>query len=433
MTHRNRLILVALAAVLAIFTVGCSFNISTAKITDAIMTDSIDENGMPGNTMTSFSSDASIIYTSAKILNAPDNTQIRIVWIYATSGEQFNEVKLDSGDISDRYIYSSFEPSTLMPSGDYQVKYYIEDRSEPDATVNFTVNDIAANPTTAGENNVSSKDGAYLEDAHMTSNMDEGGVPVDSITTVGPTGTWFVSTILRNAQPNTTVRFVWYDSEGLVIDDYILDPKGATDVYVAGSMELTTVAPKGEYRVDLYISDETQPAATVNFTVGDVDANSTATGGGFSSYSQAEGGFSINYPETWTIVESKENLAVKFNPAEFAVENEEEKINAVVVVALKSYAQDVTIEGVQQNWNDQLAGAGYENYKSVSSTIDSVNGFDMAISEYSWSYAGGDLYTMDFLIINGADLYVITFTATENALETLFPYVEQMVLSFNLL
>ena len=432
MTHRNRLILVAIAAVLVIFTVGCSFNISTAKITDAIMTDSIDENGMPGNTMTSFSSDASILYTSAKILNAPGNTQIRIVWIYATSGEQFNEVKLDSGDISDRYIYSSFEPSAPIPSGDYQVKYYIEDRSEPDATVNFTVKDVAANSAVAPENNISTKGGAYLEDAHMTSYMDEGGVPVDSITTVGPTGTWYVSTILRNAQPNTTVRFVWYDSKGLVIDDYILDPKGATDVYVAGSMELTNAAPKGEYRVELYISDETQPAATVNFTVGDEAASSATTGSGFLSYSQAEGGFSINYPETWTMVESKENLAVKFNPAEYAIENEPQT-NAVVVVALKGNAKDKTIESVQQTWNDQLAGAGYENYKSVSSTIDTVNGFDMAISEYSWSSSGVELYSMDFLIVNGADLYVIAFTATESALETLYPFVEQMVLSFNLL
>jgi hypothetical protein len=322
MKHQKRIFLLTIVAVLVIFTIGCSSNVSTdeiadstltdssaangtAQIADAIMTDSIDANGMPGNTVTSFSGDASVIYTSAKILNAPNNTQIRIVWIYATSGEQFEEITLDSGDISDRYIYSSFEPSALLPAGDYQVEYYIEDRTAPDATVTFTVGEVA-------------------------------------------TGT-------------------------------------------------------------------------------------AAVPDGFATYAQTEGGFSIQYPETWTIVESKENLAVKFNPAEFAVENEEEKINAVVVVALKSYAQDVTIEGMQQTWNDQQASAGYENYKSVSSTIDSVNGFDMAISEYSWSYADGALYTMDFLILNGADLYVITFTATENALETLYPSVEQMVISFNLL
>lgn len=321
MKHQKRLLILAVVAVLVIFTIGCNSNVSTdeiadstltdsndangtAQIADAIMTDSIDANGMPGNTVTSFSGDASVIYTSAKILNAPNNTQIRIVWIYATSGEQFEEITLDSGDISDRYIYSSFEPSAILPTGDYQVEYYIEDHTAPDATVTFTVTEV--------------------------------------------------------------------------------------------------------------------------------DENTAAVPDGFTTYSQTEGGFSINYPETWTMLESKENFAVLLKPAEYAVADEE-KINAVVVVAMKGYAQDAPIEDVQQTWNDQMAAAGFENYTSVSNTLDTVNGLDMAINEFSWSYADGDLYTMDFLILNGADLYVISFTATENTLETLFPYVEQMVLSFNLL
>lgn len=162
------------------------------------------------------------------------------------------------------------------------------------------------------------------------------------------------------------------------------------------------------------------------------DASTDAVPDGFTTYAQTEGGFSIQYPETWTMLESKENFAVLLKPTEYAVADEE-KINAVVVVALKGYAQDATIEEVQQTWNDQMAVAGYENYSSVSTTIDTVNGLDMAINEYSWSYADGDLYTMDFLVLNGADLYVISFTATEDALERLFPYVQQMVLSFNLL
>ena len=320
MKYQVRIFLITIAAIMVIFTIGCSANVSTdeiadsnmtdssdasgtAQIADAIMTDSIDANGMPGNTVTSYSGDASVLYTSAKILNAPNNTQIRIVWIYATSGELFDEITLDSGDISDRYIYSSFEPSAILPTGDYQVEYYIEDRTEPDATVTFTVSEVA---------------------------------------------------------------------------------------------ESTASIPDG-----------------------------------FTTYSQTEGGFSINYPETWTMLESKENFAVLLKPAEYAVADEE-KINAVVVVAMKGYAQDAPVEDVQQTWNDQMAAGGFENYSSVSNTIDTVNGLDMAISEYSWSYADGNLYTMDFLIVGGADLYVISFTATEDNLETLFPYVEQMVLSFNL-
>ena len=65
--------------------------------------------------------------------------------------------------------------------------------------------------------------------------------------------------------------------------------------------------------------------------------------------------------------------------------------------------------------------------------VDSVNGHDMAYYEYSWSKDGYDLYSIDFLFVDGDDLYVVTFTSTQDALDALYPFVEQMVLSFNIL
>lgn len=260
MKGKNRIILLVVAAMLTIFTLGCSFNFSTAKIEDAIMTTSIDDNGMPSDAVTSYSADASALYSSAKILNAPDNTKIRIVWTFTTSGEQFDEATLDSGDISDRYIFASYEPSGPLPEGDYKVEYYVEDREEPDATVEFTV-------TAAANEAVAPTDGAYLEEMHMASYMEADGLPAEYITTVATTGTWYATAILRNTQPDTTIRFVWYDSQGYVIDDYALDPQGATDVYVAGTLTLNSAAPEGEYRVELYIDDATQPAGTIDFSV----------------------------------------------------------------------------------------------------------------------------------------------------------------------
>lgn len=249
-------ILLIAAVMLAVFTVGCSFSFSTAKIEDAIMTNSVDADGKPGEEVVSFPADVQTIYTSALLKNAPDNTQIRIVWTYVTADVLIDEVMLDSGDVSSRYIYSDWSPQMILPEGDYQVEYFIEDREEPDATAKFVV--IAAKDTISG---------AYLEDAHMTSYMDEGGTPVDTIDTVGTTGTWYVSAILRNTQPDTIIYFVWYDKNGNIIDSFSLDPAGATDVYISSSLDLTTVAPEGDYLVEIYVSDAKTPSASVSFTV----------------------------------------------------------------------------------------------------------------------------------------------------------------------
>jgi len=247
------------ALALVVFATGCSFSVSTANIQDAIMTNSIDAEGKPGEEVVSFTADAAMLYTSAKLMNAPDNTQIRIVWTYVTGNEAMGEITVDSGDISDRYVYSNYEPTALLPAGDYQVEYFIDEREEPDATVKFVIIDSVAKAETT--------DGAFLEDTHMTSSVDASGMPVDSISTVASTGTWYVSSILRNTQAYTILHYVWYDTNGNVVDSFDLDPQGATDVYIFGSFVLASVAPSGQYRVEIYIDDASVPAAAVDFNV----------------------------------------------------------------------------------------------------------------------------------------------------------------------
>ena len=114
-------------------------------------------------------------------------------------------------------------------------------------------------------------DGPYLEELHMASFMKADGTPAKYITTVATTGSWYATAILRNTQADTKIRFVWYDSLGYVIDKYTLDPKGATDVYIFGTLKLNSAAPEGEYWVELYIDDATQPAGTIKFSVVDGD------------------------------------------------------------------------------------------------------------------------------------------------------------------
>lgn len=424
MKTQKSVLLIAVAVLMALVSVGCSFSVTTAKIADAIMTDSIDANGMPGNTVTTYPANAEMLYTSAKILNAPDNTKIRIVWVYATNNETFDEISLDSGDISDRYIYSSFEPTALLPEGDYEVRYFVEDRKDPDATVKFRV--TAAEEKTAAVDTT----GAYLEDVHMTSSIDANGNPVDSIVSVPPTGTWYVSAVLRNTQPDTILHFVWYDTENNVIDTYDLDPQGATDVYINGSMALTTIAPEGDYWVEIYINDATQPAAQVGFTVSALAEGGAVDLGNFTLYSQTEGGFSIEYPSDWYLAEEKSDMAAGFYPMDYYVDGD---INSVFVIALKGTGVGYTLDSAMESWVSDTESDQLENYKNISVSNNVVNGNDISAYEYSWSKDGQDLYSIDFLLINGDDLYVITFKSTQKDLDTLYPYLEKMVLSFQVL
>lgn len=414
-----------IAAALSIFLLGCSFNVTTAKIEDAIMTNSIDENGVPGDEVVSYPADAATLFASAKVRNAPDNTKIRIVWTYITGNQNMDEITLDSGTISDRYIYSSYEPTALLPEGDYQVEYFVEDRTEPDATTKFVV--VAAEGKTA-----TNLDGAYIEDAHMTSFMDDNGIPADSITTVPSSGIWYVSAILRNTQADTMIRFIWYDTTGSQIDSYDFDPQGATDSYIFGTLELTSVAPDGQYWVEIYVDNAATPAATVTFSVGDAAVSSDAANVDYTQYTQKEGGFSIAYPSDWNLLEMKANTAASFYPTAYMIDGYSDA-NTVVVLALPGSAKGYTLDSALESWISSTEDDGLTNYQLVQSATDTVNGNDVAIYAYSWTDAGFDLNTIDFLMIKGDDLYLITFTGTSEDFNALYPYVQQMVLSFQIL
>ncbi|MEA4913177.1 MAG: PsbP-related protein [Christensenella sp.] len=421
---KKRILLIAVAAVLAVFAVGCSVSVSTAKIEDAIMTTSIDAEGKPGDEVVSFPADAAVLYTSAKLMNAPDNTQIRIEWTYVTGNQLIDSIVLDSGNIASRYIYSNLEPTQALPEGDYQVQYFVDSREEPDATVKFVV--------VAAENKTTDANLPYLEDTHMTSGIDATGMPIDTVTSVASSGTWYVSSILRDAQADTMIYYVWYDTNGNRIDQVEFDPQGATDVYIFGSFALTSIAPEGQYRVEVYINDATAPAAYVDFNVNNIVSDNAASDVKMAIYKQTEGGFSIRYPESWEMQEFTDSMLAWFYPAEYAIDGESD-INNVFVVAVKGSAAGYTTETALKSWIDETVAENHENYTYVDQSIDNVNGRDIASYAYQWTKDGYSLSTIDFIIVDGDNLYAITFTATNDAFETLYPYVEQMVLSFQIL
>lgn len=522
-TFKKALCLLA-ALMLAALAVSCT----TAKVTEAFTTDSVDADGVPGEAVASFPCDATAIYAAAKLLNAPDNTQVRVLWTYQTENQVVDEITIDSGEITNRYIYSYLTPTGLVPEGDYKVEFFVEDRSEPDATAIFTVTPSPANienaimtasvdadgvpgdmvetfppdtqmlytsailadgsantqvrvvwtyitggqtidevsisgvdsenryiysslkPTAdlpTGDYQVEyylngsdeaavtvpftiTKEETSITDAHMTSHMDAGGVPADTISVVEPTGIWYVSAILRNTEQDTLIRFEWYDTNGALIDAYTFDPQGQSDIYIGGTLQLTAVAPEGTYQVAMFLNDDATPQAVVEFEVKNIASAEDISE--YTVYSQAEGGFSIAYPGDWTVIEHTASMAAGFYPPGYDVSGASDD-NAVMVVAVKGGAAGYTTESMLQEWVAETETEGLDDYVNIDSAVEDVNGRDMAMFAYSWSFNGRALYTFDFLVIEGGNLYVITSTFRADDVSDLYPNLEQMVLSFDII
>lgn len=424
MKSNKRFAIIAAILALAMFATACSFSASTANIQDAIMTNTIDSEGKPGEEVVSFPADAAMLYVSAKLRNAPDNTQVKFSWTYVTGNQLIDEITVDSGNISDRYIYSNLEPTALLPEGDYMVQIYIDERKEPDATVKFVVVGAEAKSTAT--------DGAYLEDSHMTSAIDAESKPVDTITTVPTEGTWYVSSVLRNTQPDTIVHYTWYDTNGNVVDTYDLNPEGATDVYIFGSFALASTAPEGTYRVEITLDDATTPAATVDFEASNTAVNAPVDTTDYTLYSQSAGGFSFEYPSNWMYGEQLDNMSVLVYPDAYSIQGQDD-LNTVYVYADKGQVGSYTIDTLLQAWVDEIGAKGIENYQYIAQSVDTINGKEIA--SYSYSSTRGDykLYTVDALLINGSDFYVLELVTTQDSYSALYPMFEHMAISFEIL
>lgn len=408
MKNTKRILCLAAALLFALSAASCNF--STAKLDSAVVTDA------DGNVVTSYTTADTIFYAQANLSNAPERTKVVIVWTYIDQNQVIDQTNVYSEEDSEA-VTSTLEAATSFPTGQYKVEFFVEDRKEADASVTFTVVDAPS---------------VSIEDAHMTSEIDSGGTPVDTITEVEPTGIWYVTGILRNTQPDTTVRFVWYDSEGTVIDEYTLDPEGQTDVYINGTMELSQVAPEGTYRVEMFIDDNTEPAASVPFEVKTIVSDDQTDLGEFATYSQTEGGFTIEYPVDWTVIDAPESLAAIFYPKEYEIVDQAD-LNDVYVIAFTDSVEGYTTSEKLDDWAEVTIDKGLTDYYEIERTVDTVNGMQMGIYAYSFTRDSYSLYNFDFLVLNGSDMYLISLTCTDEVVQTLFPYLEHMVLSFGIL
>ncbi len=119
----------------AFLLMGFSCSISTANIQNATMTTGVDENGKPLDSVNEYPVNTAV-FVSAELHNAPEDTTITFKWYYGE--RQIGEYSL-SNTLSDQYINGYITADSMLQSGSYSVEIYIDERNEPDATLEFTV------------------------------------------------------------------------------------------------------------------------------------------------------------------------------------------------------------------------------------------------------------------------------------------------------
>ena len=100
-----------------------------------------------------------------------------------------------------------------------------------------------------------------LSDAAMYSDISSD--PVETF----PQGTVEIIALCRisNAKDDTTITFTWY-SNGFPVDSIIINTDGQSRRYYS-SYTLDPCWPSGTYYVEMYIDDNDEPDAIVEFTV----------------------------------------------------------------------------------------------------------------------------------------------------------------------
>lgn len=125
---------------------ACSFNFSTAKISDAKMAKDADG----AQPTTTFGQDEPF-YCVVQVANAPDDTKVKAVWTAVdVEGVDPNlnlgEKEMTSGDGQFNFSYTNDE-GKLWPTGKYKVDLYLNDKLDRSLDFQVEAAAVAAEPT----------------------------------------------------------------------------------------------------------------------------------------------------------------------------------------------------------------------------------------------------------------------------------------------
>jgi hypothetical protein len=133
---------------LVLTVLACSFNASTANISDAKLAKDPD-GAQPATT---FAQDEPF-YCVVQLANAPDDTKVKAAWTVVEAQDTEPNVLIDEAEISsgDGQIHFDLTNDKLWPAGQYKVDLYLNDKL--DRTLEFQVeaSAVAAEPTPTAE------------------------------------------------------------------------------------------------------------------------------------------------------------------------------------------------------------------------------------------------------------------------------------------
>jgi len=125
-------------------------------------------------------------------------------------------------------------------------------------------------------------------------------------------------------------------------------------------------------------------------------------------------------------------MAVLVYPDEYSVVGQGD-LNAVYVYKDEGRASSYTIDTLLQAWVDETSEEGIENYVYDAQSVSTIGGKDYAAFSYYWTRGEYQLITVDVLLLDGADFYVLKLVVTQDNYDMLYPLFEHMAISFEIL
>jgi len=114
---------------------GCSFSISTANITQAVLAKDVKGDTFePVEPTSTFPSDQAVIHLVVTVANAPSDTKVKTVWTAVDVGDaapantKIDEAELTMDASGNAHFTLSLPNSGVWPAGKYKVEIYLNDK-----------------------------------------------------------------------------------------------------------------------------------------------------------------------------------------------------------------------------------------------------------------------------------------------------------------
>ncbi len=106
-----------------------------------------------------------------------------------------------------------------------------------------------------------------IADAQMTTALDSNNSSIDNVTSYNIDAEQFIVTATVNAPEDTMLIFVWKQGSNIIYTSEKLDVSDTNEYLVYATLTNDQIWDEGDYSVEIYVNDDTQPTESVDFTV----------------------------------------------------------------------------------------------------------------------------------------------------------------------